>query len=125
MRWSCLTACAPTRPARQGPVSRPGRELLPAQRDAAPLRAGTLRSEALGMRTHWILIAAALGSGAAAAAATAQDEPGTILFQKELKTGVQLFTITPDGSGEKQITRVDGDAVHADWSDDGRRIVFE
>jgi hypothetical protein len=38
---------------------------------------------------------------------------------------VQLFTVRPDGSNVRQITTVQGDAVHADWAPNGRKLVFE
>jgi Tol biopolymer transport system component len=39
--------------------------------------------------------------------------------------GHALFTVDLDGSGEHRITPWSLDAVHADWSPDGRLIVFE
>ena len=63
--------------------------------------------------------------GARKAPANAQTLPGRILFSKEVNGTFQLFTIAPDGAGERQITHGAGAAVDADWSPDGRRIVFE
>jgi Tol biopolymer transport system component len=37
----------------------------------------------------------------------------------------QLFTIDPDGTGQRQITDLRGDAIAPEWSPDGKRIVFE
>jgi Tol biopolymer transport system component len=50
---------------------------------------------------------------------------GAIVFGADTGSGSQLYTVRPNGHGLRQITRVDGDAVHPDWSPDGRRIVFE
>ena len=38
---------------------------------------------------------------------------------------MQLSTVRPNGRGLHQITNVAGDAIHPDWSPDGRTIVFE
>jgi Tol biopolymer transport system component len=51
-------------------------------------------------------------------------ENGRIVFSAETSGGVQMFTIRPSGSGLRQITHLDGDALNPDWSPDGRRIVF-
>ncbi|MEY2426710.1 MAG: TolB protein, partial [Actinomycetota bacterium] len=58
-------------------------------------------------------------------AATAPGANGSIVFAKELDDGFQLFSVGADGSGERRLTHVAGDAVHPDWSPDGTRIVFE
>jgi TolB protein len=39
--------------------------------------------------------------------------------------GHALFTVNLDGSGERRITPWSLDALHADWSPDGRLIVFQ
>jgi Tol biopolymer transport system component len=39
--------------------------------------------------------------------------------------GMQLFTIGPNGTDLRQITRLDGNATSPHWSPDGNRIVFE
>ncbi|HEX4733262.1 MAG TPA: hypothetical protein VH247_02525 [Thermoleophilaceae bacterium] len=59
------------------------------------------------------------------APANAEILAGRILFSKEVKGTYQLFTIAPDGAGERQITHAAGAAVDADWSPDGRLIVFQ
>jgi Tol biopolymer transport system component len=51
--------------------------------------------------------------------------PGRIVYQREVGGHWQLFTIDPDGSGQRQITALPGDAVAPEWSPDGKRIVFE
>ena len=55
---------------------------------------------------------------------------GLILFQAHVGSYNQLFTIKPDGSGLKQVTKIpftgdtDG-AEQADWSPDGKTIAFD
>jgi Tol biopolymer transport system component len=63
--------------------------------------------------------------GGPKAPAKAQTLPGRIVFSKEVNGTYQLLTIAPDGAGEHQITHAAGAAVDADWSPDGRLIVFE
>ena len=51
---------------------------------------------------------------------------GLIVYQATAGKHVQLFTVKPDGTGVRQLTRFkDSDAVHASWSPDGSRIAFE
>jgi Tol biopolymer transport system component len=69
----------------------------------------------------------ALASSAAPAAA---DGDGRIAFRRFIEQGHDtsaLFTIDPDGSGERQITRpaTDQSDDQPDWAPDGSRIVFD
>lgn len=57
--------------------------------------------------------------------ATFPGRNGLIAFQSQTDSGVQIFTIRPNGHDLRQITYVSGDAVAPDWSPDGRQIVFE
>lgn len=66
---------------------------------------------------------AALGIPAGAGATTPGDN-GLIAFGSATASGVQLFTVRPNGEDLHQITHVAGDANNADWSPDGRRLVF-
>jgi TolB protein len=55
---------------------------------------------------------------------------GLIVFQAHVGSYNQLFTIKPDGSGLKQVTKIQftGDtdgAEQADWSPDGKTIAFD
>jgi Tol biopolymer transport system component len=80
------------------------------------------------VRLRPIIAIAAIASllfGVTAADATTPGRNGRIVFSLQTASGVQLFTVWPDGSGLRQITHVDGDAVTADWSSDGAWIVFE
>ena len=81
-------------------------------------------------RTRATALAAALAGTAAlvfasTALATFPGRNGAIAFSAQTDQGVQLFTVGKDGRGLHQISHVAGDAVHPDWSPDGRRIVFE
>lgn len=82
------------------------------------------------MSTRWskaaiflavILVAVAVPTSAQA---TFPGRNGLIAFTAGTDAGSQLFTVRPDGTDLRQITRVDGDAVNVDWAPDGSRIVF-
>jgi Tol biopolymer transport system component len=61
-----------------------------------------------------------------AAHATFPDRNGRILFGAETRhSGYELFTVRPNGGNLTRLTHAEGDAVHPDWSPNGRRIVFE
>jgi Tol biopolymer transport system component len=62
---------------------------------------------------------------AAPAYATFPGHDGRIAFGAPTDSGVQLYTVRPNGHELTQITHVDGDAVHPDWSPDGRSLIFE
>jgi Tol biopolymer transport system component len=57
-------------------------------------------------------------------AATAPGDNGLIAFTSSTASGLQLFTVRPNGEDLHQITHVAGDATNVDWSPDGRRLVF-
>jgi Tol biopolymer transport system component len=50
---------------------------------------------------------------------------GLIAFQSQTSDGLQIFTVRPSGRDLRQVTFLSGNAVAADWSPDGRLIVFE
>lgn len=81
----------------------------------------------MARRLVMTLIAALLASACSApvAGATTPGDNGRIVYSAETSNGVQLFTVRPDGSNVRQITTVQGDAVHADWAPNGRKLVFE
>jgi dipeptidyl aminopeptidase/acylaminoacyl peptidase len=73
-----------------------------------------------------IAAVAALAITAAPAQATFPGVNGRILFQSQVGKHLQLFTVRPDGRGLRQVTHLtNSDAVHGNWSPDGRRIAFE
>jgi Tol biopolymer transport system component len=59
------------------------------------------------------------------AQATTPGKNGLIVFSADTGAGHQLYTIKPNGRGLRQLTNLNGDAVAADWSPDGRRITFK
>jgi Tol biopolymer transport system component len=56
--------------------------------------------------------------------ATTPGENGRIVFSADLGFGGEIYTIRPNGTGLQQLTELDGNAFHPDWSPDGTRIVF-
>jgi Tol biopolymer transport system component len=75
--------------------------------------------------------AAALIGGALAmltlaptASATFPGHNGRLAFQVETDSGLQIFTMRPNGHDLRQLTHVDGNAALADWSPDGRQLTF-
>jgi len=61
---------------------------------------------------------------APAASATMPGRNGLIAFTSSTASGLQLFTVRPNGEALHQITHVAGDATNVDWAPDGRRLVF-
>lgn len=59
------------------------------------------------------------------ARATVPGENGRIAFAADLGLGAEIFTIKRNGTDFRQMTELDGNAQHLDWSSDGARIVFE
>ena len=47
-----------------------------------------------------------------------------IMFSKLDKGDYEIFTIKPDGTGERRLTSSPGNDAHQGWSPDGERIVF-
>lgn len=59
------------------------------------------------------------------AAATTGGTNGLLAYQAQVGKHTQVFTIKPDGTGMRQITRLrDSDATAAAWSPNGQRIAF-
>lgn len=83
------------------------------------------------MKRRMVLVGAAatLALFVPQTAASADDAMGNgrgrIVFGAETENGTQLWTIRPNGTHLRQVTFVQGDAVHPDWSPDGRSITFE
>jgi TolB protein len=70
-------------------------------------------------------LAAAGVAAIAPAQATFRGANGLLAYQAQAGNHVQLFTIRPDGSGARQLTKfTDSDATHASWSPDGKSIGF-
>ncbi len=67
----------------------------------------------------------ALPSGPSALA-TVPGPDGLIAFRADTGSGDQIYTIRPDGTGQTQLTFLDGDnLLQPHWSPDSRFIVFE
>ena len=64
-------------------------------------------------------------SVAGSALATTPGRNGRILYQREVNGMGQLFTVRPDGTDRKQLTRGPTESVNGAWSPDGKTIVFE
>lgn len=58
------------------------------------------------------------------ASATQPGRNARIVFSADLGLGGEIFTIRANGTGLRQLTELDGNATHPDWSPDGTRIVF-
>jgi TolB protein len=71
------------------------------------------------------LSVASLTAGGGPTDASTPGVNGQIVFAADMGMGFQLYAMEPNGMGFHQLTDVYGDANAADWSPDGRRIVFE
>src|SRR4029450_8406937 len=69
-----------------------------------------------------LLLALAL---ATAGSATVPGPNGLIAFRANTDSGSQLFTIAPDGTDQRQLTNLPGDAFLPHWSPESNRLVFE
>ena len=113
-----------------------GRPLEPAARTSrrfgAPNRRGALSGATGELRTSrrmfaFVAIAAvtALMAGVASPAhATTPGENGRIVFSLDKGSGYDLYTIKHDGTDLRKLISLSGDAIAADWSPNGRRVVF-
>lgn len=129
----------PTGPAASSAVALTA--IAPAARSVATIRcamriftspaasAHGTESRALGSIGIVTLLALLIGASLPAGGDTSTGN-GRIVFQASAGETRQLFTIRPDGSGLRQITRVassglDRGAEQPAWSPDGRRIAFD
>jgi Tol biopolymer transport system component len=71
-----------------------------------------------------LAVAGVLGGPASQARPMAPASNGLIAYVRDVGRHAQLFTVRPDGSGERQLTRLDGNASAPHWSPGGDRIVF-
>jgi Tol biopolymer transport system component len=60
-----------------------------------------------------------------AARATVPGKNGRIAFSADLGLGAEIFTVRRNANDFRQMTELDGNTGHPDWSPDGSRIVFE
>ncbi len=70
------------------------------------------------------LLPASLLAAPASSSATTPGENSRIAFSADFGQGFELYTVRPDGAGLRQVTEGERDAVHPDWSPDGRQITF-
>jgi Tol biopolymer transport system component len=78
---------------------------------------------ALAFVATW-MIAGLEDDESSAAATPPAVKAAELVYWKERQGHQRLFTARADGTGEHQITHVEGDAGAPDWSPDGQRIVF-
>jgi Tol biopolymer transport system component len=71
-----------------------------------------------------LAIAAILGGPTSQARAASPRTNGLIAYVRDVGHHAQLFTVRPDGTEERQLTRLVGNASFPHWSPDGGRIVF-
>ena len=69
-----------------------------------------------------VTVVAAIVTGSSHA--TTPGTNGLIVYWEQVRGHSQLFTIRPDGTGERQITHAKADAGAPDWSPDGKLIAF-
>src|SRR6266487_3953118 len=82
------------------------------------------------MRKLTVVAAALITLGLAGlggpALATVPGPNGLIAFRADTGSGDQIYTIEPDGTGQRQLTFLNGDNLEQPhWSPDSRRIIFE
>jgi TolB protein len=90
----------------------------------------TLRNLSRAWPLALLLVLAVLGTAATAAWAITPVERGQIVFRRYLdpdRTWGALFTMNPDGSRVRQLTRPPRGVIdqYPDWSPDGERVVFQ
>ncbi len=69
-----------------------------------------------------LLLALAL---ATSGSATIPGPNGLIAFRADTGSGYQIYLISPDGTGQRQLTQLPGDALQPHWSPESNRITFE
>jgi Tol biopolymer transport system component len=78
-------------------------------------------------RARWavgVVIAALACAGAAQS--TTPGANGLIVYGQEVgPEHFELFTVRPDGTGRRRITRGSASSLNADWAPNGRSIVYE
>ena len=62
---------------------------------------------------------------APSALATVPGPNGLVAFRADTGSGYQLYTIAPDGTGQRQLTNLPGDVASVHWSPQSNRIIFE
>ena len=69
-------------------------------------------------------VTALMAGVASPAHATTPGENGRIVFSLDKGSGYDLYTIKHDGTDLRKLISLSGDAIAADWSPNGRRVVF-
>ena len=82
----------------------------------------SLRKPLIGLASLGLLVTLVVVSSADA---TYPGRNGLIAFNAVTNGQNQIYTVDQKGHGLRQITHGDGDSLVADWSPDGRKIVYE
>jgi Tol biopolymer transport system component len=88
-------------------------------------RGGHMKRRAALTAIAGLAVVGLIGGVGSVASATTPGHNGRIVFAADDGDGFELFTIRADGTGLVQLTHLDGDATHPDWSPNGRRITFQ
>ena len=71
-----------------------------------------------------IALAAVVTAVVLPAGATPFGDNGKIVFERPTRNGSDLFTVKPNGSKLKRLTRARGVEGDASWSEDGTKVAF-
>src|SRR3712207_5504743 len=85
-------------------------------------RVSAIRAMGLAFIVSAVITVGVVGTGPAEAAFPGEN--GRITFSSSRDGDSEIFTVRPDGTGEKQLTKNRLDDFAASFSPDGKKIVF-